>query len=138
MYNKVIPNILIHKIIMYICFMNSKLFRGSLETIILELLNRYGQMYGYEITQKVKELSDGDIMITEGALYPALHKLERKNLLSSQIESICNRKRKYYSLTETGKKETQVQVSEMQNFITNLNLIFNPQLSSYAISKYRY
>ena len=138
MYNKVVPNILIHKIIMYICSMNSKLFRGSLETIILELLNRYGQMYGYEITQKVKELSDGDIMITEGALYPALHKLERKNLLSSQIESIGNRKRKYYSLTETGKKETQVQVSEMQNFITNLNLIFNPQLTSYAISKYRY
>ena len=86
-------------------------------------------MYGYQITQKVKEISSGDIAITEGALYPALHKLERKEFLESFIRTVGNRKRKYYGLTEQGKKEMATQVSEMKKFIANLNLIFNPQMS---------
>lgn len=107
--------------------MNSKLFRGSLDTIILELLNRNGEMYGYEITQKVKEISKGDVKITEGALYPALHKLHAKGLLSTDVRSIGNRKRKYYDLTKSGKEEVVEQVSEMKSYIENLNLIFNLQ-----------
>jgi len=55
---------------------NKKLYRGSLSTIILKLLGDNGRMYGYEITQKVKALTAGELQITEGALYPALHKLE--------------------------------------------------------------
>lgn len=120
---------------MYIRNMKSKLFRGSLDTIILELLTRKGEMYGYEITQKVKEISRGEMKITEGALYPALHKLEEKGFLTTEVRSIGNRKRKYYTLTEKGKAETVEQVSEMKSFITNLNLIFNPKLSSYALRK---
>ena len=54
------------------------LLKGSLQTIILKLLEDNDQMYGYEITQKVKEVSEGEIMLTEGALYPALHKLEAR------------------------------------------------------------
>lgn len=115
--------------------MNSKLFRGSLDTIILELLSRHKEMYGYEITRKVKEISTGELKITEGALYPALHKLEGKGLLTTEVRSIGNRRRKYYSLTEQGKKETVTQVSEMKNFIEHLNLIFNPQTTTYALRK---
>ena len=50
-----------------------KLLRGSLDTIILKLLDEHDEMYGYEMTQHVKELTKGQIKITEGALYPALH-----------------------------------------------------------------
>jgi DNA-binding PadR family transcriptional regulator len=53
---------------------NQKLYKGSLQTIILRLLESNDKMYGYEITQKVKELTNGELHITEGALYPALHK----------------------------------------------------------------
>lgn len=109
--------------------MNAKLFRGSLDTIILEMLNRHGKMYGYEMAQKVKELSKDEIKITEGALYPALHKLQSKGLLHTEVRTVGNRKRKYYSLTESGKEETVEQVSAMKSYIDNLNLIFNPQLS---------
>lgn len=120
---------------MYIWIMKSKLFRGSLDTIILELLTRKSEMYGYEIAQKVKDISKGNVKITEGALYPALHKLEQKGFLSTEVRSIGNRKRKYYTLTEKGKTETVEQVSEMRSFIDNLNLIFNPKLSSYVLRK---
>jgi len=106
-----------------------KLFRGSLETIILELLSRNREMYGYQIVKEVKTLSEGNINITEGALYPALHKLEKNNHISSTIKSFNNRKRKYYALTPSGKEETAKQLDDMKDFLKHLNLIFNPQLT---------
>ena len=61
-----------HKKIMYICTMaTQKLYKGSLQTIILKLLEQEDKMYGYEITQKVRELTKGELEITEGALYPS-------------------------------------------------------------------
>jgi len=47
-----------------------ELLKGTLQTIILKLLKDQGKMYGYEITQRVKELSAGRLALTEGALYP--------------------------------------------------------------------
>jgi len=55
---------------------SSELIKGTLKTIILKLLSEEKRMYGYEITQKVKELTGGKIQLTEGALYPTLHALE--------------------------------------------------------------
>ena len=52
---------------------NAQLYKGSLTTIILKLLNENDKMYGYEITQKVKEITKGELILTEGALYPSLH-----------------------------------------------------------------
>jgi len=109
--------------------MKSKLFRGSLDTIILKLLSENKEMYGYEITQKVKEITSGEMKITEGALYPALHKLEGKGLLSTDVRNIGNRMRKYYSLTKKGKAEVVEQVNEMHSFIASLNLILRPKLT---------
>ena len=59
---------------------NSQLYKGSLNTIIMKLLEENGKMYGYEITQKVKAITQGELNITEGALYPALHKLEAEGI----------------------------------------------------------
>ena len=68
----------------------------------MRLLEENGRMYGYEITQKVKEITRGELKITEGALYPALHKLEAEDLLDVEVERVDNRLRKYYKLTEKG------------------------------------
>ena len=106
--------------------MNSKLFRGSLDTIILKLLKDNGRMYGYEISKIVKAKSEGNFSITEGSLYPALHKLERKGLLETDIEKVDNRMRKYYKLSEKGKGAVKVEVEEMKSFIASLSLIVNP------------
>lgn len=109
--------------------MNSKLLRGSLDTIIIKLLNDNGEMYGYEITQKVKEITDDAIQITEGALYPSLHKLEAKGILSVQTRNIGNRYRKYYSITKEGKKELNTLLEEMLSYMNSMQLLINPKLN---------
>lgn len=103
----------------------SQLFKGSLTTILLKLLSENEKMYGYEITKKVRELSDNKINLTEGALYPALHKLEADGLLDVKMECIENRKRKYYSLTKQGKKESNYKLKEIAAFIDQMQQILN-------------
>lgn len=101
------------------------LLKGTLQTIILKLLEDNTEMYGYEITQKVKELSEGDILLTEGALYPALHKLEAEGLLETFTQVVDNRVRKYYRLTEQGGKEVTNKLTEAQAFIEQLQTILS-------------
>jgi PadR family transcriptional regulator, regulatory protein PadR len=107
---------------------NSNLYKGSLTTIILKLLNEHDKMYGYEITQKVKELTKGDLKITEGALYPSLHKLEADGLLDVEVAKVDNRLRKYYKLTEKGTTETVNKLTELQEYIKNMQVLVNPKL----------
>ncbi|KJD34127.1 PadR family transcriptional regulator [Tamlana nanhaiensis] len=102
---------------------NSKLYKGSLTTIILKLLNEHDKMYGYEITQKVKELTKGELNITEGALYPSLHKLEADGMLDVEVVKVENRLRKYYKLTESGTKETVNKLEELQNYIKTMQAL---------------
>jgi PadR family transcriptional regulator PadR len=99
---------------------NSQLYKGSLNTIIMKLLEENGKMYGYEITQKVKLITQGELNITEGALYPALHKLEADGLLDVEVEKVDNRLRKYYKLTESGQKATVNLLAELEDFIKNM------------------
>ncbi len=108
---------------------NQKLYKGSLQTIILKLLAENNKMYGYEITQKVKTLTHGKLNITEGALYPALHKLEAEGILDVEVLNIGNRFRKYYKLTEHGTKETISRLAEMQTFINTMQQLVNPSFS---------
>ena len=108
---------------------NSNLYKGSLTTIILKLLEEHDKMYGYEITQKVKELTKGELKITEGALYPSLHKLEADGLLDVEVATVDNRLRKYYKLTEHGTKETVNRLAELADFIATMKTIVNPKLA---------
>src|SRR5260221_3616112 len=82
---------------------STELLKGTLRTIILKLLADNKKMYGYEITQKVKEMTLDKIQITEGALYPTLHALEAEGFVTTETEFIGKRVRKYYSLSPTGK-----------------------------------
>ncbi len=108
---------------------SSKLFSGSLETIILSLMENSGEMYGYEITQKIKILTEGKMAVTEGALYPALHRLKAKGWVESNVRSIGNRQRKYYSVTSNGKKATIDLLQEMQDFVKSIALLMQPKLT---------
>jgi PadR family transcriptional regulator PadR len=101
------------------------LFKGTIQTIILNLLEENGRMYGYEITQKVKNITDGALLLKEGALYPALHKLEAEGFLETTVEVVDNRVRKYYVLSKNGKLEAVNKVQEAQEFIKSLQLLLN-------------
>ncbi len=110
---------------------SKELLKGTLTTIILKLLAENGKMYGYEITQHVKRLSAEKILIKEGSLYPALHKLKDEGLVKTETEMVGNRTRKYYSLTDQGGISTTEKVDELYQFIDTLKIILapNPQLS---------
>jgi PadR family transcriptional regulator, regulatory protein PadR len=102
---------------------STDLIKGSLKTIILKLLADNKKMYGYEITQKVKELTLDKIQITEGALYPTLHALEADKLVTTEIEYIGKRMRKYYSLSPTGTAHAKKKVKELANFMETMVLL---------------
>lgn len=98
-----------------------ELLKGTLQTIILKLLKDQGRMYGYEITQRVKDLSAGRLLLTEGALYPTLHKLEAEGLLRTEVVSMGKRVRKYYTLTPIGRTSARERVSEFLDFIRTMS-----------------
>ena len=95
----------------------SEFLRGTLKTIILKLLADQGRMYGYQITQSVKERTGGELTLTFGALYPVLHKLEQEGLLETESEEVDGRLRKYYHLTALGSQTAAEKVSEFERFV---------------------
>ena len=81
------------------------LMAASTRPIILAILSR-GEDYGYSIIQKVKEISEGSLEWTDGMLYPVLQRMEMDDLVSSQWKlSEGTRPRRYYNITEKGRKD---------------------------------
>jgi PadR family transcriptional regulator, regulatory protein PadR len=80
------------------------LLQGTLDLLILKTLTRR-EMHGYEIAESIHITSEEAFCVEEGALYPALHRLELRGLLSSTWDTSANNRRaKYYRLTAAGKK----------------------------------
>jgi PadR family transcriptional regulator, regulatory protein PadR len=104
-----------------------ELVKGSLKSIVLKLLAENKRMYGYEITQKVEELSEGKIKLTFGALYPILHKLESDGIVITEAEVINNRNRIYYRLTEKGNASAKERIRELEEFMQTIKILLNPQ-----------
>jgi len=95
--------------------------------IILRLLSEHGKMYGYEICQKVKELTDGKILLKDGSLYPALHKMLIDGTVTIEEVNIGKRVRKYYTLTKKGREEKTQKVSELMDFLKTIqSIMFEP------------
>ena len=80
---------------------DKELSKGSHELIILKLLSR-GDMYGYQIVQRMSLLSDNAFEMSQGSLYPFLHRLEQREYLTSYSVTENGRERLYYHLTEKG------------------------------------
>lgn len=95
------------------------LMAASTKPLILTILAR-GKNYGYEIIQQVKEASGGELVWADGMIYPVLHKLEAEKLIASEWIVKEDRKRKYYKLTDKGRKEL---VREKQAWINVHNTL---------------
>lgn len=97
--------------------------QGSLDMLILRTL-QLGSKHGYAIARHLHVASESFFQVEEGSLYPALHRLEQRGLVSSEWgPSEANRKAKYYTLTSAGKKALKEQTSawyEMQQAITRI------------------
>jgi DNA-binding PadR family transcriptional regulator len=131
---KNLSKVFIYHIMMYIDSMYSKeLLKGTISAIILKLLSEQEKMYGYEISMKVKELSQGKILLKDGSLYPALQKMTSDGLLSFKEQTVGGRVRKYYYITQHGRKETIAYVSELKDFISTMNRIVFPELKTFEL-----
>ncbi|AEI49275.1 PadR family transcriptional regulator [Runella slithyformis] len=106
---------------------SNEFLRGTLKTIVLKLLAEQGRMYGYEITQSVKERTNGEITLTFGALYPVLHKLEQEGFLLTESEEVDGRLRKYYTLTPSGSATAIQKVSEFERFVEAMQTLLQSQ-----------
>lgn len=94
--------------------------KGSTSTLILSLLSEE-PMYGYQITQELQQRSQGYFEMKEGLLYPALHQMEQDGLVRSEWQRVeGSRRRKYYSITEEGRKVLARSVAEWTTFTEKL------------------
>jgi transcriptional regulator len=81
-----------------------ELLQGTLDMLVLKTLTR-GAMHGYAIAQFIQQTSEDVLRVEEGALYPALHRLQLRGLLSAEWGVSDNKRRaKYYRLTAAGKR----------------------------------
>ena len=108
---------------------SSELLKGSLKTIVLKVLEENGRMYGYEITRKVEEITEGKIKLTYGALYPLLHKLEKDGDVVTDSENINNRIRIYYKLTNKGMKTAKEKVKELEVYLETIGSLLQTKLT---------
>jgi PadR family transcriptional regulator, regulatory protein PadR len=92
--------------------MDKEIMKGSIDILLLSLLNKR-DMYGYEIVKTLKENSDELYNMSEGTLYPALKRFENKEWVQSYWEnSDLGGRRKYYRITQVGKKELSRKLHE--------------------------
>ena len=102
------------------------LMAASTRPIILAILSK-GEDYGYSIIQKVKGISGGSLEWTDGMLYPVLQRMEMDGLISSRWKaSGTNRPRRYYKITEIGRKEFASEMAGWQNVWGALNRLVEP------------
>jgi transcriptional regulator len=92
----------------------SDVFTGTLDLLILKALT-WGPRHGYAIGRWIRETTEQVLIIQEGALYPALHRLERKQFVSEEWgESETGRQAKYYKLTPKGRSQLRRETSRWQ------------------------
>lgn len=111
------------------------LLKGNIDTLLLSLISQQ-PMYGYQIMQELDGRSQGYFKFKEGTLYPALHRLEKAGLLEGSWRAInSGRQRRYYSITEKGRRILVEQTERWQDFFAAMNLIFRPKKPETQVSK---
>jgi len=90
--------------------------RGTLDVLILKTLT-WGALHGYAITEMIQRQTDDAILVEEGALYPALYRMEAKGWIESEWGlSDNNRRAKYYTLTVEGRRRLRVETQTWERY----------------------
>ena len=104
-----------------------ELLPGTLELLILKAVS-LGPKHGYKILLRIQELSRGTLSITQGALYPALYRLEESGLLATEWGvSENNRRAKYYRLTRAGEKRLQQELESWNRLSSGVGFVLKAQ-----------
>jgi PadR family transcriptional regulator, regulatory protein PadR len=101
------------------------LFPGALEMMILQSLRRQ-PMHGYALVQQIKQLSNELLQVEEGSLYPALQRMLKDGLVKAQWGiSATNRRVRVYSITPTGVKHLEREVSSYERMLEGISLVLS-------------
>lgn len=109
--------------------LSKDLVKGNLSMIILKLLEGEGEMYGYQLNKRIKEISNNAINIQFGSLYPALHKLKNDGLIDMRESHEGVRKRIYYSISQKGKEKSSQWVKDYLDFFAMMTSILTTKPS---------
>jgi DNA-binding PadR family transcriptional regulator len=89
--------------------------KGSLDLMVLSVLAG-GSKYGYLLQQELQQASGGLVELQAGTMYPLLHRLETDKLIRSRWEDSTGRRRKWYELTDAGRKRLAQQAHEWETY----------------------
>ena len=102
------------------------LVRGTVDLLILQTL-RPGPLHGYAIASRIRQRSDGELLLEEGALYPALHRLEARDLVEAEWGiTQTGRRARYYSLTAQGRKHLKAETATWHRYVAAVARVLEP------------
>ena len=103
-----------------------ELLQGTLDMLILRTL-QWGPQHGHGVGQAIRQSSADLLQIERGSLYPALHRLEAQELISSEWKaSESNRRAKYYRLTPAGRKQLVAEQSKWKLMVKTITRVMRP------------
>ena len=99
--------------------------KGTLDVLVLKSLS-WGSMHGYAVMRWIRETTDDALQVEEGALYPALHRMEERGWLVAEWGLSENKRRaKYYALTTLGRNQLQISSSRWTTFAESVAKILD-------------
>src|SRR6476661_2877748 len=99
----------------------SDLLQGTLDMLLMKIL-ALEPMNGWAVSQRLKQISSDVLGVSDGSLYPALHKLEHRGWIRSQWKSSANNRRaKFYSLTQLGRKHLEKETANWNRVSTAIS-----------------
>ena len=103
---------------------SKELLKGSTSMLVLSVLSK-NDLYGYKIIRELEIQSENAFNMSEGTLYPILHALEKEKFLFSYWQEVDGRNRKYYQITEKGRKKLAESREEWKSFSISVNKVLN-------------
>ena len=98
----------------------SDLVQGTLDLLLLKIL-ALEPLHGWAVSQRLQQMSSEELQVSDGSLYPALHKLEQEGWIKAEWRtSDLGRRAKFYELTAAGRKELRSQSSDLKAYVTAL------------------
>lgn len=105
----------------------AEILQGTLDLLVLTTL-KWGPQHGYALSLAIRANSGDYLLVETGSLYPALHRLERQGLVSSEWKlTEANQRAKFYRLTPAGRKHLLSEQSRWQDFVTAMAGVLNPR-----------
>ena len=104
-----------------------ELLRGTFDLLILKTLS-WGPMHGLAVLRWIEQVTGSRLQIEEGALYPALHRLEQRGWIDAEWGySASNRRAKYYRLTPRGRKQLATELSKWARYSEAVSMVISAQ-----------